>query len=143
MHGAFLSPGWALWHLARVVDPVPRAQCARTPLFRDPRTNAILTVAGIRSWLRLCIGALGRDASVFGAHSLRIGGATAMAWLGAPPEAVMHSGRWRSDAYMAYIRQCRAQAETYVARIASADTDDYQSDFVDIDAHAFGADDEE
>ena len=54
----------------------------------------------------------------------------------------MHAGRWRSDAYMAYIRQCREQAESYVARIASADTDDYQSDFVEIDAHDFDVEDE-
>ena len=55
----------------------------------------------------------------------------------------MHSGRWRSDAYMTYVRQCRVQSETYVAQIASADTDDYQSDFVDIDTHDFDAADEE
>ena len=55
----------------------------------------------------------------------------------------MHSGRWRSDAYMAYIRQCKEQSERYVAAIASADTDDYQTDFVDIDLHGFDDDDVE
>ena len=44
---------------------------------------------------------------------------------------------------MVYLRQCRAQAISYVERIASADPDDFQSDFVDIDVHDFGADDED
>ena len=87
--------------------------------------------------------AIGRDPTKYGAHSLRIGGATAMAWLQAPPAAIQACGRWRSDAYLVYLRECRAQAISYVERIASADPDDFQSDFVDIDVHDFGADDED
>ena len=44
---------------------------------------------------------------------------------------------------MSYIRECRAQAEYYVQQIANADTDDFQSDYVDIDMHGFDADDED
>ena len=142
MEGTYLSPGWSLWYLVNVIDPVPPRQQAATPLFRNPITGSVLTVAFMRARLRACMTAIGRDASLYGAHSLRIGGATAMAWLNAPGPAIMASGRWRSDAYLCYIRECRAQAEQFVAQIASADVDDYQSDYVQIDMHGFDEQDE-
>ena len=143
MSGKYLSPGWALWYLTRVIDVVPTNLAAVTPLFRDPATGRVLTVAFMRQKVRDCMTAIGRDASLYGAHSPRIGGATAMAWLNAPSAAIQASGRWRSDAYLCYIRECRAQAEYFVQQIASADVDDFQSDYVEIDMHGFDADDEE
>ena len=143
MAGRYLSPGWALWYLIRVIDPVPSALAASTPLFRNPSTGAVLTVAYIRERLRDCMRAIGRDPSLYGAHSLRIGGATAMAWLRAPGPAIQAAGRWRSDAYLCYIRECREQSLHFVQEIANADTDDFQSDYLEIDTHGFDAADDD
>ena len=110
---------------------------ARTPLFRVPATNEILSVGGVRVCLRRCMAAIGLDGSSYGAHSLRIGGATAMAWLQYPREAIMTRGRWRSDAYLRYIRERRVEDRRFAAGIAGAETDDYEADFVAIDEFDF------
>ena len=139
--GALLSPGLALWYVCHVSDPVPEAAEASTPLFRDPRTGLILTVACVRSRLRSLMSAIGRDGSLYGAHSLRIGGATAMSWLQASREHIMAAGRWRSDAYLRYLRQCHGEAMRLLQGVAGADTDDCEADFLDVDEHGFDDDD--
>ena len=141
--GKHLSPGRALYFLMRVADPVPFDQEPFTPLFRDPATNGILTVTSVRDCLRSCMAAIGRDASVYGAHSLRIGGATALAWLRTPGEDIQAAGRWHSDSYMRYIRERRGQALAQLTAVAGADTDDFEADFIGIDEHGFDAEDEE
>ena len=141
IRGRYLSPGLALWYLIYVVDPVPPPLARSTPLFRDPSTGVSLTVSAMRTWLRTCLAAVGRDASLYGAHSLRIGGATAMAWLQAPTDVTMAAGRWRSDAYLRYLRDRRSEVMRYAEGVAGADTDDFESDFVDVDALDFDADD--
>ena len=141
--GKYLSPGRALYYLVRVADQVPYDQEPFTPLFRDPATNQILTVASVRECLRSCMVAIGRDPTVYGAHSLRIGGATALAWLRVPGEDIQAAGRWHSDSYMRYIRERRSQAMAQLAAVAGADTDDFEADFVDIDLHGFDDEDEE
>ena len=137
MRGAYLSPGHMLWKLDRLVDPVPDGLRAATPLFRDPATNRILTVDGIRASLRAILSNIGRDGSTYGAHSLRIGGATAMAFCQAiSAEIIKDVGRWNSDApYLRYIRECRGQYMSYMTRICSADVDDMEADHLDLDAH--------
>ena len=139
--GAHLSPGLALYYLTRVIDPVSPALASSTPLFRDPASNAILTVTAVRTTLRRCMSAIGQDGSAYGAHSLRIGGATAMAWLQYPRDAIMTRGRWRSDAYLRYIRERRVDDRRFAAGIASADTDDYEADFIAVDEFGFDDDD--
>ena len=49
-------------------------------------------------------------------HSLRTGGATRIAELGAPTWQLQASGRWRSNAYQRYLRPTR----TAMGRLASA-----------------------
>ena len=134
--GRYLSPARSLWFLVYVIDPVPDVLRASTPLFRDP-SGRVLSVASIRMWLRFGLVGIGLDASLYGAHSLRIGGATAMAFLGAPREVIMAAGRWRSDAYLRYVRSARGEATRYAAGVAGADTDDFESDFVAIDEFDF------
>ena len=141
MRGKHLSPGLALYHLFRV-DPVPTALHASTPLFRNPRTGAVLTVDFVRATLRSCLTAIGRDPSLYGAHSLRIGGATALAWLKVPGEEIQAAGRWHSGAYLRYLRETQTTALTRLTQVASADTDDAEADFVDIDSHEFSTEDE-
>ena len=142
MTGRYLSPGAALYHLMYVVDPTPAHSAASIPLFRDPRTGGILNVSFIRSMLRSCMVAIGRDGTVYGAHSLRIGGATALAFLGVPGEQIQAAGRWHSGAYLAYLRQTRGRALRNLTLVASAETDDMEADFVAVDAHGFDEDDE-
>ena len=77
--GRFLSPGYMLWFLTEVLDPVPEAERASTPLFRHPKSNEAITVTEVRNELRRAMTAVGLDASWYGAHSLRIGAATALA----------------------------------------------------------------
>ena len=135
MHGTYLSPGYRLWLLDRSIDPVPDTLRAITPLFRDPATNTILTVDGLRASLRAILSNIGRDGSTYGAHSLRIGGATAMAFCQASAEVIKDVGRWNSDAYLRYIRECRGDYMSYMTRICSADVDDMEADHLDLDAH--------
>jgi hypothetical protein len=135
MQGNYLSPGYRLWLLDRSIDPVPDALRATTPLFRDPATNTILTVDGLRASLRAILSNIGRDGSTYGAHSLRIGGATAMAFCQASAEVIKDVGRWNSDAYLRYIRECRGDYMSYMTRICSADVDDMEADHLDLDAH--------
>jgi len=135
MHGTYLSPGYRLWLLDRSIDPVPNGSRATTPLFRDPATNSILTVDGLRASLRAILSNIGRDGSTYGAHSLRIGGATAMAFCHASAEVIKDVGRWNSDAYLRYIRECRGDYMSYMTRICSADVDDMEADHLDHDAH--------
>ena len=125
-----------------LLDVMQRFDEARLAELRDPRTGGILTVTYVRSMLRTCMAAIGRDASVYGAHSLRIGGATALAFLGVPGDQIQAAGRWHSGAYLSYLRQTRGSALRNLTLVASADTDDMESDFVAIDAHAFDEDDE-
>ena len=40
-----------------------------------------------------------------GGHSMRAGGATALAEAGIPPELIQAIGRWSSEAFRIYIRQ--------------------------------------
>ena len=140
-HGAYLSPGLALYHLLHVADPTPAADAATTPLFRNPATGRGLTTAQCRDYLRELLAAAGLDASLYGVHSLRIGGATAMSWLRAPPEDIKAAGRWKSDAYLRYVRALRSKS-FWTAGIASADVDDYEADHVAIDDDDFSSDDE-
>ena len=87
--------------------------------------------------------AIGLDGTSYGAHSMRIGGATAMAWLQYPREAIMTRGRWRSDAYLRYIRERRVEDRRFAAGIAGAETDDYEADFIAIDEFDFDESDYE
>ena len=87
--------------------------------------------------------AVGRDKTKYGAHSLRIGGATALAWLKVPGDMIQAAGRWHSGAYLRYLRETRDNAVGMLTRLAGADTDDLEADFVAVDAHDFDEEDEE
>lgn len=99
MQGKFLSPGLALWYLVSIIDPVPAALRASTPLFRDPSSGSIISVPAMKSEVRRLMAAIGRDPSLYGAHSCRIGGATTMAFLQAGRDIIKDCGRWKSAAH--------------------------------------------
>ena len=54
--------------------------------------------------------ACGLDPARFGAHSLRIGGATAALAAGLSPAAIRAAGRWGSDIWAVYTRNTRETA---------------------------------
>ena len=66
------------------------------PLFcwTDGRSS---TVNEVRSAVRVCMQAAGRNPARFGAHSLRIGAATAALAAGVSPQLIRLMGRWSSD----------------------------------------------
>ena len=50
---------------------------------------------------------------------------------------------WHSDAYLAYIRERRAATLSMLTRLAGANADDLEANFVDINLNGFDADDYE
>ena len=99
--GAFVDPVAEMseWVRRRPAVGLTDAQ----PLFCWPDGRSV-TVTEVRSEVRRCMEAAGRDATLFGAHSLRIGAATAALSAGVPPERIRLMGRWSSDVYQIYCR---------------------------------------
>ena len=55
--------------------------------------------------LRVLVGSTGRDPSQYALHSGRIGGATQLAARGVTELQIQRAGRWKSRAYMVYVRE--------------------------------------
>jgi hypothetical protein len=101
-----------------------------------------LTVDAVRAKLRACMAGIGLDGRVYGARSLRIGGATALSALRAGPATIQRMGRWRSDAYLRYLRDQRPEVMGFATAVAGADVDDFEADFVAVDDFEFYEEDE-
>ena len=69
---------------------------------------------------------LGLDPARFGAHSLRIGGATAAAAAGVPPSVIRVMGRWNSDIFEIYTRLTQQAAARMTGVIGSTPFDDLE-----------------
>ena len=63
---------------------------------------------------------IGIEGQVSG-HSGRIGGATDHFAQATPPSVLQICGRWDSDLWMIYTRQCIEQTLTYTARASTCD----------------------
>ena len=96
---------------------VPGFSGARTPLFRT--RGAAMTVPEVHDTVKLLMRGLGLDADKFGAHSLRIGGATAGLAANLSPAALRAAGRWSSDVYLLYTRASR-EANRHISRIVGS-----------------------
>lgn len=70
-------------------------------LFQD---GAILTRAALVSNLRTALTQVGVDSTQYAGHSFRIGAATAAARAGYSDSFIQTLGRWKSAAFMSYIR---------------------------------------
>jgi len=70
--------------------------------------------------------AIGLDPDRFGAHSLRIGGATAALSAGVAPAVIRITGRWKSDVWMTYARLTRQSALRVSSVIGSTWFDDVE-----------------
>ena len=103
--GELLQPVTELWNLCQA-EAIPDGLKSSSPLFRkrgsgEPRP---FLVSEVRSMIRFLMGLLGLDGKLFGAHSLRIGGATAALAGRAAPEVIRLAGRWNSDLWEIYSR---------------------------------------
>ena len=103
---------------------------ARTPLFRDG--GSALTVTAVRDTVKALMGALGLDRARYGAHSLRIGGASAGLAAGLSAAALRAAGRWSSDIYTLYTRASKEAVQGMATVIGSTPYHDLErGEFVD------------
>ena len=95
-----------------------------TPLFVDPTSGKAFRTADFDKIIKQLM----RDArhenprdfpdpSEQSLHSFRAGGALALKVAGAPPDIIKAMGRWRSDSWMLYIRDRRAEAMAWGDRM--------------------------
>ena len=89
------------------------------PLFCWPN-GASLQVKHVRAAVKDLEVAVGNSASNYGAHSLRIGGATAALAAGVSPALIRLMGRWSSDIYEIYCRMSKQSALHVGRALASA-----------------------
>ena len=73
------------------------------PLFLQANGSP-LTRSDLVTAVRAALSGTGRDLSRFTGHSFRIGAATAAAHAGLPDSLIQTLGRWRSSAFLRYIR---------------------------------------
>jgi hypothetical protein len=131
--GSMLDPVAAL-ALMVARDPVPEARRASTPLLRWAGGGALRT-AEVRALVQGMMRLLGLDPRRFGAHSLRIGGATAALAAGMSPSTIRAAGRWASDIYELYTRVSRDSAMRVATTVGS-------TPFVDAERSARFVDEE-
>jgi hypothetical protein len=94
-------------------------------LFCHPDGRSI-TVDEVRAMVRRVMEAAGRDPRRFGAHSLRIGGATAALAAGVQPQLIRLMGRWSSDIYEIYCRISRQSEASVTSLIGSTPFEDLE-----------------
>ena len=115
--GTFVDAHAEVCEMLRL-DPTPAGQEATTPMFRRP-DGSPFTTAYVRELVRIVMAACGEDPSQFGAHSLRIGGATALLAAGADPIHIKTMGRWSSDCWRLYVRACFEQTLVWTRKAGS------------------------
>ena len=102
--GSLTDPVRELYNLWRL-DPLrPGEVASEVPLFRDTVSGKAFRVAEIRQVVKWLMHAVGAGPNRFGAHSLRIGGATAALAAGVSPAQIRVLGRWASDVAELYTR---------------------------------------
>ena len=125
--GTLIDPVAELWRLFEL-DPVAKSDLGSMPLFRTADGGAF-TVSGVRAMVKALMASVGCDPRRFGAHSLRIGGATAALAAGVDPAVIRCMGRWSSDVYETYTRLCRETATRMSVAVASTEFHDMERGF--------------
>ena len=129
--GSLLDPVAELRRLFDV-DPVSKEARASTPLFRSQVSNAdkcTLTVPMVRDMVRLLMRSQGENPKRFGAHSLRIGGASAALAAKVHPMTIRAMGRWSSDMHEIYSRMSVEAAGFATSLIGSTAFHDLERGF--------------
>ena len=90
------------------------------PLMQSCTTSGwkVITRSEATRALRLLVSCVGREPSQYALHSGRIGGATHLAAQGGSELQVQRAGRWKSLAFMVYVRAGGEGAE-FVSRALS------------------------
>ena len=138
----FLRAGGKLIDAVREVllylkmDPVEPGMEKHTPLFRHANGEAFRR-EDVAAMVKRIMASIGLDPARFGAHSLRIGGATAALAAGVQPTLIRVLGRWSSDIYEIYCRLSLEAAAGMGALIGSTPFEDVeQGEFVTEDLEA-------
>ena len=121
--GTLLDPVKAFRRMIEL-DPVEESEEKNTPLFA--RYGRAVSVRQIRDCVKSLMACLGLDARNFGAHSLRIGGATAASAADLNPATIRAAGRWSSDVYVLYTRASRQAAMRVATVIGSTPFEDLE-----------------
>ena len=95
------------------------------PLFCHANGVSI-TTRQVREEVRAVMAAAGQRPELYGAHSLRIGGATAALAAGVPPGLIRLMGRWSSDVYEVYCRMSVEAALNVGRALASAEVTTFE-----------------
>ena len=111
------------------VDPTG----AQSPLFRDPQTNKPLSYEFMLDMTRQLATAVGEDPSLYGTHSYRIAGATALFNAGASDTVVRMMGRWSSDIYRVYLRACKEHCRKWSRTAGSTVCQQFGFQFDEVD----------
>jgi hypothetical protein len=89
----------------------------------DGRSKYPVTYSSLLSLLKSCIAKLGLNPQDYAMHSFRRGGCTLAHQLGVDPDSIKIHGKWRSDAYQAYLKQ-HLQKMLQVSKVMAAGTHD-------------------
>ena len=119
---ALLDPVAELWAMF-AADPVPEAERASTPLFRKA-SGASISTDDVCAMVRALMASVGEVPTEYGAHSMRIGGATAALAAGVDPSIIKVMGRWDSEVYEIYTRATVQAAATASSLIADTPFDE-------------------
>ena len=124
--GTLIDPVVELWELFQR-DPLRDDESPElTPLFRDTASGAAFRVKDIRRLVKWLMASIGLDPARFGAHSLRIGGATAALAAGVAPAQIRLLGRWSSDVAELYTRMTRQAAGHFSTLVGSTAFNDIE-----------------
>jgi hypothetical protein len=126
--GSLLDPVQELWRLFQL-DPVPNVMRKTTPLFRRVSDGKAYTVPELGKLVKALMQSVGCNPAHFGAHSLRIGGATAALAAGVPPEVIRALGRWDSEVYEIYMHLTKEAAARVGVVVGSTPFTDLERGF--------------
>ena len=101
-------------------DPMPERLWASTPLFRGS-DGAAFSTAKVRGMVKTMVALGGVDPALYGAHSLRIGGATAALAAGVPALVIKAMGRWGSDIFEIYAHLSDVAARDFGRKVTNVD----------------------
>eukprot|EP01035_Chromulina_nebulosa_P023196 gene23196-30068_t len=105
-----------LWEFAKASNPARGRS-----FFFIPAVNWTLKPRYFNLCLKNLATAMGLDPGRISSHSLRIGGAAALAAAGMPDYVIMNMGRWRSLAFLTYIRKSAEMFENARNALARGD----------------------
>ena len=111
-------------HSSWLEDGIPESLWKDIPMF-ELEGEAVST-RHIRGMVKLLMESIGLNPMHFGAHSLRIGGASAAFAAGIEPSAIRIAGRWSSDIYEIYVRLSKQGAARLGATIGSTAFEDLE-----------------